>query len=58
MDRIKAALLEIDIKAANSSNAYELIMDLMKETASKSQAKSRNDRFLSFGVIGSLKDCE
>ena len=38
MDKFQAVLEEMDIKAANSSNAYELIMSLMKETPSKPQA--------------------
>jgi hypothetical protein len=33
MDKTKAVLEEIDLKAANASNAYELIMNLIKETS-------------------------
>jgi hypothetical protein len=43
MDRINAVLEEMDLKASNSSNAYELIMNLMKETPSKLQATRGND---------------
>ena len=49
MDRIKAVLEEIDLKAASSSNAYELIMNLLKEAPSKLQASRVNERFLSSG---------
>ena len=57
MDRTKAVLEEIYLKAANSSNAYELIMDLMKEASSKFQSLSRNGAFLSSGAIGEPEDC-
>ncbi len=57
MDKTKAVLEEIDQKAANSSDTYELIMSLIKEASSKLQASSANDRFLTTGVIGGRVDC-
>ena len=57
MDRIKAVLEEIDLKAANSSNVYDLIMDQMKETSSKLQSYRDNERFLAAEVIGNPEDC-
>ena len=56
MDRIKAVLEEINLKAANSSNVYDLIMDLMKETSSKMQDFRGSDRFLNAEVVGKAED--
>jgi hypothetical protein len=58
MDRIKAVLLEIDQKAASSSDAYELIMTLLKGASPKLQDPSNNGRFLPSGVTGSPGDRE
>jgi hypothetical protein len=52
MDRTKEVLEEIDLKAANSSNAYELIMKLIKESSLKMQVSGGNDGLLTSGVIG------
>jgi hypothetical protein len=57
MDRMKEALEEIDQKAVNSSNVYELIMDLIKESPSKIHVSSGNDRFLTSRVIGKPENC-
>jgi hypothetical protein len=51
MDKIKALLEEIDLKAANSSNLYELIMNLIIESSSKLQAPGGNEEILSSGTI-------
>lgn len=51
MDKSKALLDEIYLKASESSNIYELIMNLMKETSLKLRAAGINDMYLSSGVV-------
>ena len=56
MDRAKAMLEEMDQKAAVSSNAYELIMNLMSEARTKMQAYHRGGRLSTSGLIHRHKD--
>jgi len=53
MDKFQAALEEIHQKAADSCNCYDLIMRLMKETPSKSQAPRGTRRAMASPVSGS-----
>jgi hypothetical protein len=57
MDKIKAVLEEIDLKAARSTDTYELIVNLIQETSLKLQAYRVNDRFFTSEVIGRPEDC-
>jgi hypothetical protein len=57
MDRINALLEELELKAADSSNTYELIMKLVKETSLTLRASRGNDGFLGSEVIGKAGEC-
>ncbi len=52
MDKTKAVLEEINLKSANSSNAYELIMNLIMESSSKLQVPGGKDKLLSSEAVG------
>ena len=56
MDKTKAVLEEINLKAANASNAYELIMNLMNDASLKLQAYRGIDRLLTSEAAGSPED--
>ena len=57
MDRINALLEELDLKAADSSNAYELIMKLVKESSLTLKDSRVNGGFMAPEVIGKAGEC-